>query len=126
MELIYEKFTHFFQVVSQFQKLHTLKLRKNFWVTDQHLASLNLMQSLKTVCCFDNIVLTDDGVMSLVRVSPQLTQLDCSWCFQVTNRTIHEIQSLLSVQRNRPKLDILVGGRTKITESVLNVSITPK
>ncbi|XP_055310472.1 uncharacterized protein LOC129573662 [Sitodiplosis mosellana] len=109
-----------YRVVSQFQKLHTLKLRKNFWVTDQHLATLNLMQSLKTVCCFDNIVLTDDGVMSLVRMSPQLTQLDCSWCFQVTNRTVHDIQYLLHHQSYRPKLDIIVGGRTKITESVLN------
>lgn len=111
-----------YRVISQFQKLHTLKLRKNFWVTDQHLQSLNLMQSLKMVCCFDNIVLTDDGVMSLVRMAPQLTQLDCSWCFQVTNRTIYDIQYLLHHQRYRPKLEILVGGRTKITESVLNVS----
>lgn len=113
-----------YRVISQFQKLHTLKLRKNFWVTDQHLASLNLMHSLKTVCCFDNIILTDDGVMSLVRVSPQLQQLDCSWCFQVTNRTIHDILYLMHHQRYRPKLEIRVGGRTKITESVLNVSKT--
>lgn len=111
-----------YRIISQFQRLHTLKLRKNFWVTDQHLASLNLMQSLKTICCFDNVVLTDDGVMSLVRMAPQLKQLDCSWCFQVTNRTIHDIQYLLHHQRHRPKLDIFVGGRTKITESVLNVS----
>lgn len=111
-----------YRVVSQFQKLHTLKLRKNFWFTDQHLATLNLMQSLKSLCCFDNVVLTDDGVVSLVRMAPQLIQLDVSWCFQVTNRTIHDIQYLLQHQRYRPKLDILVGGRTKITESVLNVS----
>lgn len=111
-----------YRAVSQFQKLHTLKLRKNFWVTDQHLAALNSMQSLKTVCCFDNVVLTGEGVMSLVRSAPQLQQLDCAWCYQVTNRTIHDILILLHHQRYRPKLNILVGGRTKITESVLNVS----
>lgn len=111
-----------YRVISQFPKLHTLKLCKNFWVTDQYLQSLNLMQSLKTVCCFDNLVLTDDGVMSLFRMAPQLTKLDCSWCFQVTDRTIAYIQHLLQDERQRPNLEIVAGGRTKITESVLNVS----
>ncbi|XP_031620876.1 uncharacterized protein LOC116339245 [Contarinia nasturtii] len=111
---------HSYRVISQLHKLHTLKLRKNFWVTDQHLQTLNLMPSLKTVCCFDNIILSDEGLMSLVRMSPNLTKLDCSWCFQVTNRTIHDIQHLFCQESSRPKLDILVGGRSKITESVLN------
>lgn len=112
-----------YRVLSQFEKMHTLKLRKNFWVTDSDLQTLNVMHSLKKVCCFDNVILTGDGVMSLVRMAPQLTQLDCSWCFQVTNRTIYDILNLLHHQRQRPKLEILVGGRTKITESVLNVSL---
>lgn len=96
-----------YRFISRLQKLHTLKLRKNFWVTDQHLQTLNVMPSLKTVCCFDNIILTDEGVCSLVRMSPNLTKLDCSWCFQVTNRTIHDIQYLFCQQSNRPKLNIL-------------------
>lgn len=72
-----------YRVISQFQQLHTLKLRKHFWVTENHLSSLDLMPKLKTVCCFDNVVLTDLGIISLVRVSPMLTHLDCSWCYQV-------------------------------------------
>lgn len=111
-----------YRVISQFPKLQTLKLRKNFWVTDQHLQSLNLMQSLKTVCCFDNIILSDDGVLSIVKMSPAITQLDISWCFQVTNRAVYDIQTLLHDNQNRPKLEILAGGRTKITASVFDVS----
>lgn len=64
-----------YRVISQFEKLHTLKLQKHFWVSDQHLASLNQMQSLRKVCFFDSILLNDDAVMSLVRVAPQLTHL---------------------------------------------------
>lgn len=111
-----------YSVISQFQKMHTLKLQKNFWVTAPDLQSLKMMPALKTFCCFDNILLTDDGVLSLVRMAPQLTQLDCSWCYLITNRTIYDILNLLHHQRHRPKLEIIVGGRTKITESVLNVS----
>lgn len=113
-----------YRVITQFQQLHTLKLRKNFWVTDQHLNhhALNHMQSLKTLCCFDNIVLTDDGLLAMVGMAPQLTQLDCSWCFQITNRAIYDILHLLQTQPHRPNLEILVGGRTKISEAVLKVS----
>lgn len=110
-----------YRVISQFRKIHTLKLCKNFWVTDQHLQSLNMMHSLKTVCCFDNLVLTDDSVISLVQASPQLTHLDCSWCFQITDRAIIYIKYLLHHERNRPNLEIVVGGRTKISGAVLNV-----
>lgn len=113
-----------YRTISQYRRLHTLKLRKNFWVTDQHLQSLSTMQSLRTVCCFDNIILTDEGVLSIVRMSPLLTQLDVSWCFQVTNRTVHDILRVLYEEPHRPKLEILAGGRTKITESIVNVSIT--
>lgn len=114
---------HTYRVISQFRGLHTFKLRKNFWVTDQHLQhSFNMMQSLRTMCCFDNILLSDNGVLSIVRMSPVLTQLDVSWCFQVTNRAIQDIVRVLSEEPYRPKLDILAGGRTKITESVVDVS----
>lgn len=111
-----------YRFISQLRNLQTLKLRKNFWVTDQHLQSLNLMQSLRTVCCFDNVILTDDGVLSIVKMAPKLTQLDISWCFMISNRTINDIQRLLYNQSHRPKLNILAGGRTKITESILDVS----
>lgn len=112
-----------YRVISQFSKLHTLKMRKNFWINDQHLQTLNLMPALRTICCFDSIILSDDGVISFVKIAPNLTQLDCSWCFQVTNRAIFEIHHLLHHQKHRPKLEILAGGRTKITESVMNVSL---
>lgn len=111
-----------YRVISQFSKLHTLKMRKNFWINDQHLQTLNMMTSLKTICCFDSIILSDDGIVSFVKMTPNLTQLDCSWCFQVTNRAIYEIHNILCEQTFRPKLEILAGGRTKITESVLNVN----
>lgn len=112
-----------YRTISQYRRLHTLKLRKNFWVTDQHLQSLSMMQSLRTVCCFDNIILSDEGVLSIVRMSPVLTQLDVSWCFQVTNRAVHDIVWVLNEEQHRPKLEILAGGRTKITESIVNVSV---
>lgn len=111
-----------YRVISQFKKLHTLKLCKNFWVTDQHLQSLNLMHSLKTACFFDNLTLTDDSVISLVRMAPQLTQLDCSWCYQITDRAINYIKDLLHHERHRPNLEIVVGGRTKIDNRILSVS----
>lgn len=81
------------------------------------------MHSLKTVCCFDNIILTDEGVLSIVRMSPKLTRLDLSWCFLVTDRMVHDILRVLNNEPHRPKLEILAGGRTKITESFVNVSI---
>lgn len=112
-----------YRCISQLPNLHTLKLRKNFWITDQHLQSLNQMQSLKTICCFDNVILTDDGILSIVRMAPRLTQLDISWCFMISNRAVYDIQRLLYEQQHRPKLNILAGGRTKITETVLDVSV---
>lgn len=112
-----------YRFISQLKNLHTLKLRKNFWITDQHLQSLNLMPALNTVCFFDNVILTDDGVLSIVKMAPKLNQLDISWCFMISNRTIHDIQLLMQGQTHRPTLSVLAGGRTKITESVIDVSI---
>lgn len=112
-----------YRFISQLKNLHTLKLRKNFWITEQHLQSLNLMPALQTICCFDNVILTDDGVLSIVKMAPKLNQLDISWCFMVSNRIIHDIQMLMQGQRHRPKLSVLAGGRTKITVSVMDVSI---
>lgn len=115
-----------YRFISQLKNLHTLKLRKNFWIADQHLQSLTLMPALKTVCFFDNVILTDDGVLSIVKMAPKLNQLDISWCFMISNQTIHDIQLLMQAQMHRPKLCVLAGGRTKIKESVMDVSIASK
>lgn len=111
-----------YRTISLFKNLVTLKLCKNFWVTEQHLKIMEPMKNLRRFCCFDCILLSDDGVITIVKMAPQLESLDCSWCFQVTNRTVHDVMTLFCAQKNRPKLEILAGGRTKMTESILNVS----
>lgn len=64
-----------YRAISQLKQLHTLKLCKNFWVTDQHLQSLNLMQTLKTVCFFDNLTLTGKSIVCrfIGNIMPQRT-----------------------------------------------------
>lgn len=110
-----------FRTISQFSKLTSLKLCKNFWVTEQHFKMLLPMKNLKTFCCFDCIQLSDEGLISIIKMAPNMERLDCSWCFQVTNRLVYDILREFRDAR-RLKLDILAGGRTKITESILEVS----
>lgn len=111
-----------YRIISLFSKLTTLKLCKNFWVTEQHLKYLEQMPKLRKFCCFDSIILTDDGIMTLIKMAPQLKQLDCSWCYQITNRMVYDAINLLRHQKHRPKLAIFASGRVKMTESILNVS----
>lgn len=108
--------------ISLLTKLNTLKLCKNFHVTEQHLKLVETMPKLRRFCCFDCILMSDDALIKLVKMAPQLEQLDCSWCFQITDRMVLEAVNYLVQHKQRPKLSILAGGRTKITENILNVS----
>lgn len=107
-----------FRTISELKKLTSLKLCKNFWVTEQHFKMCLLMPNLKKFCCFDCIQLSDEGLISIIKMAPNMETLDCSWCFQVTNRFIYDV----SKDAKRLKLDILAGGRTKMTESILEVN----
>lgn len=111
-----------FTIISRFSNMTGFKLCKNFWVTEQHLKVLFPMKSLKRFCCFDCTLLSDEGLVNILRMAPQLEALDCSWCFQLTNRFVYDLFELFKNDR-RPELAILVGGRTKMTESILDVSI---
>lgn len=111
-----------YRTISQFSKLESLKLCKNFWVSEQYFKEFLPMRNLKKFCCFDCIMLSDDGLISLLKMAPKIEALDCSWCFQVTNRLVYEIVKLYREEK-RGKLYILVGGRTKMTESILEVKL---
>lgn len=108
--------------ISLFSKMTTLKLCKNFHVTEAHLKLLEPMPRLRRFCCFDCILMSDDALFKLIKMSPQLEQLDCSWCFQITDRMVLDVVNYLIQHKQRPKLEILAGGRTKITETISNVS----
>lgn len=108
--------------ISLFSKLTTLKLCKNFHVTEAHLKLLEPMPKLRHFCCFDCMLMSDDALFKLVKMAPQLEQLDCSWCFQITDRMVLDVVNYLIQHKQRPKLQILAGGRTKITETILKVS----
>lgn len=111
-----------FRNISMFSKLTTLKLGKNFHLTEAHWKLLEQMPKLRLFCCFDCMLLSDDALFKLVKMAPKLEQLDCSWCFQITDRMVLDVVSYLAQHKQRPKLKILVGGRTKITETILKVS----
>lgn len=112
-----------FYTISLFSKLSTLRLSKNFWVTDQNLMLMGMMPKLQQFCCFDCILLTGDGFMHIVQMSSKIEQLDCSWCFQVTDQMVEDIITVLREHPKRPKLEIIAGGRNKLSASILTVSV---
>lgn len=111
-----------YRFISQIPNLHMLKLQKNYWLKNEHLEMLHLMRSLKVLSCFDNIHLSDMGLLLLVKMAPKLSHLDISWCYMIENAAVLEILALLNEQTHRPKLNIVAGGRTKITKTIFDVS----
>lgn len=112
-----------FRKISQLSRLTSLKLCKNFWITEQYFHDIVPMKNLKKFCCFDCILLSDDGLISILKKAPNIDSLDCSWCFQVTNRLVYEIVKLFKEDNRQNSMNILAGGRTKMTESILDVCI---
>lgn len=108
--------------ISLFSKLTALKLCKSYHVTEAHFKLLERMPKLRRFCCFDCMLMSDDALFKLIKSAPQLEQLDCSWCFQITDRLVLDVINYLAQHKQRPTLTIMAGGRTKITENILNVS----
>lgn len=108
------------RTISRFSKLESLEMCKNFWVNEQYFKEFLPMRKLKRFCGFDCAVLPDEGLISLLKMAPNVEWLDCSWCFQLTNRVVYDIVKLYRDEK-RGKLTIIAGGRTKITETILEV-----
>lgn len=111
-----------FNALTKFTKLQALKMNKNYWIYNDNLIELCLSSQLKEFRIFDCLHISDEGVIRFVEMNHQLKLLDLSWCFMITDYAINYIADLLRKETYRPDLEIIANGRTRISQSELNVS----
>lgn len=111
--------------------LRVLRLRKNYWLTDEDAAmAVGQHGRLRSIDCYDNLKLTDAGVLAMVRGNRTLEVMDVSWVPQLTDAVLEGarvamlVRSEGSVADDRGDIDVdgvacttirlLVNGRNRI------------
>lgn len=104
------------------QALRVLKLRKNYWLSDEGARELGLHGRLQTIDCYDSLNLTNAGVMLMVQGNAELEVLDVSWVPQLTGQLLMGLRqlvrdrSLVEMGAGRPvrPFRVMLNGRNRI------------
>lgn len=94
--------------------LRHLRMRKNYWWTDEGAAELAGHGRLLSIDCYDSLNLSDAGVVALVAGNERLEQLEVSWVPQLTGgllARLHEVVRGQHAKAAREAADEGSGGK---------------
>lgn len=85
--------------------LRHLRLRKNYWWTDEGAQQLGEHGELRSIDCYDSLNLSDAGVVAMVEGNARLETLEVSWVPQLTGGLLGRLREVVRRQHEKAVRD---------------------